>query len=130
MFLSTKRRNVVRHQLDVGNETTNNVELNIFFISDIHRRKIDKRLLDKINNEIDIVVIGGDLAEKGVPHSRISKNVRELSSILDQFILFGEIMIVRQGKKIFVKLLPDTMVKVLDNENCSFQDIHRGEFAE
>jgi predicted MPP superfamily phosphohydrolase len=118
MFLNTKRRNVVRHQLNVGNETTNNVELNVFFISDIHRRKIDKRLLDKIKTQIDIVVIGGDLAEKGVPHSRISKNVRELSRLGPIFFVWGN-NDREAGEKVIREIIARYEGKVLDNENCS-----------
>lgn len=47
----------------------------IFFISDIHRRKINLKTLQTIQNDIDIVVIGGDLTEKGVPIERTRQNL-------------------------------------------------------
>lgn len=50
----------------------------IFFISDIHRRKISINTLQTIHNDIDMVVIGGDLTEKGVPIERTRQNLRTL----------------------------------------------------
>ena len=50
----------------------------IFFISDIHRRKIRAKTIHDIKQKIDAVVIGGDLLEKGVPLNRVKKNIRLL----------------------------------------------------
>ena len=66
-------------------------ELSIFFISDIHRRRIDKRLIKKVRSlgSIDIVIIGGDLAEGGVPLSTIDQNVERLSQLAPLFFIWG-----------------------------------------
>lgn len=53
-------------------------DFRIFFISDIHRRRINWQTLQTINEQIDIVLIGGDLTEKGVPLSRVQTNIRKL----------------------------------------------------
>lgn len=53
-------------------------EVNLFFISDIHRRKISNDTLRSIQKDIKIVVIGGDLTEKGVPIDRTRENIRKL----------------------------------------------------
>ncbi|WP_164668739.1 metallophosphoesterase [Virgibacillus doumboii] len=50
----------------------------LFFISDIHRRTLKKDTLNDIGEKIDIVVIGGDLTEKGVPIERTRDNIRKL----------------------------------------------------
>lgn len=50
----------------------------IFFISDIHRRKINPKTMKSIQNKIELIVIGGDLTEKGVPLERTRKNLRLL----------------------------------------------------
>lgn len=52
--------------------------MNIFFISDVHRRKLNMQTLKSIQKEIDIVIIGGDLTEKGVPLERTRMNVKRL----------------------------------------------------
>ncbi|EQB36084.1 metallophosphoesterase [Virgibacillus kapii] len=53
----------------------------IFFISDIHRRRINKKTIDKIKKHVDIIVIGGDLTEKYVPLSRTRKNLHLLKQL-------------------------------------------------
>ncbi|KRG09674.1 hypothetical protein ACA30_21680 [Virgibacillus soli] len=58
----------------------------IFFISDIHRRKISSDLL---NEKPDWIVIGGDLAEKGVPYSRIAYNLSILKAIAPIYFVWG-----------------------------------------
>lgn len=63
--------------------------LDIFFISDIHRRKITNRLLNKIDADIQAVIIGGDLAERGVPLRRIEKNIQALAKIGPIYYVWG-----------------------------------------
>jgi len=88
MFASAKSRNVLQHKLNVDDEECDSA-LKLFFISDIHRRKIDTKLLNKIGHEVDMVIIGGDLAEKGVTLSRISKNVCNLSKLGPVYYIWG-----------------------------------------
>lgn len=89
MFFNAKERNVIRHNLNLGSDSCDKRKLKIFFISDIHKRKIDDKLLKKIDRDIDIVIIGGDLAEKNVPLSRISQNVKKLSCLGQVFFVWG-----------------------------------------
>src|SRR5690625_2269181 len=51
---------------------------NIFFIADIHKRKLKKSTLEKINKPIELVLIGGDLIERGVPLERMRSNLKML----------------------------------------------------
>ncbi|MDN4608758.1 metallophosphoesterase [Sporosarcina highlanderae] len=83
MFTYAKRRNVINHSYKVKKETIHGKELSVFFISDIHRRRIDRRLLDKVKSfgSMDVIIVGGDLAEGGVPLSRIEKNIRMLATL-------------------------------------------------
>lgn len=50
----------------------------IFFISDIHRRRLKQTTLNKIDQNIDLIIIGGDLKEKGVPLERVRQNLNRL----------------------------------------------------
>lgn len=47
----------------------------IFFITDVHRRKIKLTTLQSITEKIDIVLIGGDIVERGVPLERMRENI-------------------------------------------------------
>ncbi|KHF40370.1 metallophosphoesterase [Halalkalibacter okhensis] len=61
----------------------------LFFISDIHRRVIPESLLQKIEKETDMIIIGGDLCEKGVPLKRIEKNLQSLSKVAPCLFIWG-----------------------------------------
>lgn len=50
----------------------------ILFIADIHRRKLRSQTFDSITDTPDIVCIGGDLIERGVPFTRMRENIRML----------------------------------------------------
>mgnify|MGYP001163369808 FL=1 len=63
--------------------------LTIFFISDIHRRLVSSRMLKEVRGKADLVVIGGDLAEKGVPEARVRENVRRLRSVAPVYFIWG-----------------------------------------
>lgn len=61
----------------------------IFFISDIHRRKIPNKLLIKSSSPIDIVIIGGDLAEANVSKERIEDNLKKLAQVAPIYYVWG-----------------------------------------
>lgn len=67
-----------RNHLDVReikeNAYQNKQPLQIFFISDIHNRKIQDDLLKKVDL-VDIVIIGGDLVDKRTSMSRLEHNL-------------------------------------------------------
>ena len=116
MFTSAKRRNVVRHKLNVPSPNSHNARMKVFFISDIHRRKIDRKLLKKIDMDVDIVIIGGDLAERGVSLSRISTNIRNLSTLAPVYYIWGNND--REAGEQEIRLIMSRYGSViLDNEN-------------
>ncbi|MFS0722682.1 metallophosphoesterase [Paenibacillus sp. 1P07SE] len=65
--------------------------LRLFFISDIHRRTIPQRLVEQAAEAggADLVCIGGDLREGGVPLERIRHNIRTLSRIAPVYAVYG-----------------------------------------
>ncbi|MCR2820260.1 metallophosphoesterase [Lederbergia panacisoli] len=64
-------------------------EFHIFFISDIHRRTISETIIEQIKGRTDIVIIGGDLTEKGVPLTRVIDNLKKLNKIAPVFFVWG-----------------------------------------
>ncbi|MBW8349109.1 metallophosphoesterase [Bacillus sp. IITD106] len=62
---------------------------NLFFISDIHRRRISDSIVEQIKEKADIIVIGGDLTEKGVPLERVTNNLKKLINIAPVFFVWG-----------------------------------------
>ncbi len=53
-------------------------QLTIFFISDIHNRYIQDKMLSKVDVKIDVVIIGGDLADKRVSIMKLLENIHRL----------------------------------------------------
>ena len=47
------------------------------FITDIHRRIIDGQMIEKVKGRADIVIIGGDLTESGVPLKQTKKTFND-----------------------------------------------------
>lgn len=116
MFWIAQERNVKRHKIEVTGNSGKSRQLNIFFITDIHRRKVDQRLLNKIDGDIDIVIIGGDLAERNVPLSRISENVKKLSQLGQVFFVWGNNDREVEEEEIR-KIMQEENAIILDNEN-------------
>lgn len=53
-------------------------DFRIFFITDIHRRRIKKSTLNSITERIDAVIIGGDMIEEWVSLGRAELNIQLL----------------------------------------------------
>ncbi|MEC0714133.1 metallophosphoesterase [Bacillus haynesii] len=65
-------------------------ELNVFFISDIHRRTVSEDIIREVKERgVQLVIIGGDLAEDGVPYTRIEENIKRLSSLGKTYFVWG-----------------------------------------
>ncbi|SDL65602.1 metallophosphoesterase [Sediminibacillus halophilus] len=71
----------IRHHHIPVSLRKNDETIRVFFISDIHRRIIQGSSISAIEERIDLVVIGGDLAERNVPLSRIKENIRLLHKL-------------------------------------------------
>lgn len=76
---------IVAHTDTITYENINNSkiplpfsEFSIFFIADIHRRKISDKTLDKITEQVDVVFIGGDLLERNVSINKMRQNLIKL----------------------------------------------------
>lgn len=92
MFYSAHRTSLKTHRMRVKSSSTIEEVLTVFFISDVHRRKIPHRLLEKVRSQkksVDLVIIGGDLAEKGVPYDRVKSNVEKLSTLGPVYFVWG-----------------------------------------
>lgn len=87
MFKKAFDSNIRYHEIEVLNYNSHQ-PFRLFFISDIHRRSIPDRLIEKVG-KLDAVILGGDLAEKGVPLSRIEENVKKLAKIGQIYYVWG-----------------------------------------
>lgn len=91
----------------------------IFFISDIHRRQISDSIISRARGHADIVIIGGDLAEKGVPLARIRSNAEKLRSIGPAFFVWGN-NDYEVNKEELKSIFRQTGIVELNNSSCPF----------
>ncbi len=89
MLIKGKQNHLTIHKLEFNNFPDSLKTLTVFFISDIHRRKISEKLLEKIPDEVDVVMIGGDITESGVPFSRVDENLKILSGLGPTYFVYG-----------------------------------------
>lgn len=81
MMTEAFRTRIRRHQLTFEHLPASFDGFKLFFISDIHRRRLPDPLIEALHGSADLVIIGGDLCEKGVPLARIEDNLRRLASL-------------------------------------------------
>ncbi|MBS4209745.1 metallophosphoesterase [Bacillus sp. FJAT-50079] len=89
MFCQAFSNHLKQEQLSFSTFPKKFGKLTIFFISDIHRRRIHPSLIERAKNKTDIVVIGGDLAEKGVPLQRVKENIILLKQLGPVYFIWG-----------------------------------------
>lgn len=81
--------NVMEHELSFSDFPKSFGSISIFFISDIHRRIIADKVINSVKGKADMVVIGGDLTEKGVPLERVRANLIKLKEIGPVYFVWG-----------------------------------------
>ncbi|MBO9128271.1 metallophosphoesterase [Bacillus sp. 165] len=92
----------------------------VFFISDIHKRKIAHEIVDKVKGKADVVIIGGDLLEKGVSMKRAADNIKMLTEIGPTYFVWGNNDYEVDYHELDALLL-DYKVKILDNTGVLFE---------
>jgi predicted MPP superfamily phosphohydrolase len=112
--------NVVEHELYFSDFPRSFGKVSIFFISDIHRRIIAEEIINKVKGRADIVIIGGDLTEKGVPFERVKENLGKLKQIGPVYFVWGNNDYEVDYHELDAILL-DYGVKVLDNTAVTFE---------
>ncbi|MBY6051384.1 metallophosphoesterase [Cytobacillus firmus] len=96
-------------------------EIKLFFISDIHRRTVSETIIGEIKEKKpDLVIIGGDLLERGVPFDRVRKNLLGLKECGPVYFVWGNNDYEVDYHQLDALLL-ECGVKILDNTALSFE---------
>lgn len=111
---------VLEHELRFEEFPAGFGRVTIFFISDIHKRSISENIIASVKGKAEIVIIGGDLAEKGVPLERIAENIEKLKTIAPVFFVWGN-NDYEFGSHELDSLLFHSGVKMLDNTAVRFE---------
>ncbi|MEE1132743.1 MAG: metallophosphoesterase family protein [Caryophanon sp.] len=90
-------------------------QLRIFFISDVHARRIDDALLEKMRR-VDVIIIGGDFCDERVTLAEVERNIQKLVQIAPTYFVWGN-NDRELGEEALTALFERYGVHVLNNEN-------------
>lgn len=120
MYREAFANRVIYHDLELPAFPKSFGEVKIFFISDIHGREVSQKIIEKVKGNADIVIIGGDLTEKGVPFERVQKNLQALKTIGPVFFVWGNNDYEAEAPLLDALLL-NQGVNVLANSSVTFE---------
>ncbi|WP_010284285.1 metallophosphoesterase [Bacillus timonensis] len=120
MLYEAKIDRVVNHTLRFSDFPNSFGEITIFFISDIHRRVVSENIINEVKGKADIVIIGGDLTEKGVPFERVQKNLQRIKAIGPTYFVWGNNDYEVEYHELD-SLLLSMGIKILDNTAMFFE---------
>ncbi|PJN89978.1 metallophosphoesterase [Bacillus sp. mrc49] len=103
-------------------------DMRIFFISDLHRRIISDQLIAGARGGVDLVIIGGDIREGGVPLARVEENLSKLKELGPLYFVWGNNDYEGDFHELDATLLKHG-VKILDNTAVSFESTKGSEIA-
>ncbi|WP_445492162.1 metallophosphoesterase [Niallia sp. 03133] len=95
-------------------------EISLFFISDIHKRVISDAIIEEVIGVADIVIIGGDLLERGVSMQQVAENIQKLKKIGDIYFIWGN-NDYEADLDSLKKIMNEHQVHVLENTAITFQ---------
>lgn len=78
--------NVLHHRMTLEGKEE---KIRIFFISDVHNRKINEKMLQTIEKPVHAVIIGGDFCDGRVNQSKIRKNLELLNTLGPIYFAWG-----------------------------------------
>ncbi len=89
MVYEAFQNNLVQHEFSFSDLPDSFHGTVLFFISDIHRRTISDEITQRVKGKANLVIIGGDLAERGVSFKKIEKNLQKLAQIAPVYFVWG-----------------------------------------
>ncbi|WP_342436245.1 metallophosphoesterase [Paenibacillus sp. FSL L8-0436] len=89
MVVSAFKKNIIAEEISLGSLPAEFEGYRILFITDIHRRRLPKKLLDPLHGNVDAVFLGGDLTEKGSPINRLVDNMALVASLAPVYAVHG-----------------------------------------
>lgn len=120
MWREANLNRVLVHTLSFSNFPKSFGKITIFFISDIHRREVSEKIINEVKGKADIVIIGGDLTEKGVPFDRVKKNLQLIKTVGPTYFVWGNNDYEVEYHELD-SLLLSMGIKILDNTAMFFE---------
>jgi uncharacterized protein len=120
--------NVIEHDLYFSDFPESFGSVSIFFISDVHKRKISDIVINAVKGKAEIVVIGGDLTEKGVSLEKVRSNLMKLKQIGPVYFVWGNNDYEADYHELDA-LLMELGIKVLANTAVTFESEQGDKFC-
>ena len=120
MLKVASENNVLYHDVPLNGESE---QATLFFISDVHLRNINKRMIESINAKFEAVIIGGDFCDKRTPIERIYDNIQVLQKLGPVYFVWGnndrEI-----GEQKLRQIFKETNVIIIENDAALLPDLN------
>ncbi|GGB51769.1 metallophosphoesterase [Fictibacillus barbaricus] len=113
MYIEAHRNRVIFDTVKLDRLPSAFENFRIFFISDVHKRRISEEIVNKAE-KADLVIIGGDLVEKGVPMKRVEDNIKLLSTLGPVVFVWGN-NDYDVDPSVLARTLLEQGVQILDN---------------
>jgi predicted MPP superfamily phosphohydrolase len=126
MYQEAHADRTVHHDFSFPDFPASFGKVKIFFISDVHRRIVSETVINNVKGKADLVIIGGDLAEKGVKRGQMEENLSRLQSIGPVFFVWGnnDYEVSSELEKVFssknVKVLKNSAVRLKSKDGDEF----------
>ncbi|WP_315793046.1 metallophosphoesterase [Paenibacillus sp. BIC5C1] len=114
MWREAHLHHIVSDEVEVPNLPSSFDGSKILYLSDIHKRMLKKNDLEHLRNQVDWVIIGGDVAEKGISWSIVRHNMNLLAYIAPTFTVYGN-HDKRAGTVHLERIFRDTGVQLLQD---------------
>ncbi|WP_404403560.1 metallophosphoesterase [Jeotgalibacillus malaysiensis] len=111
--------NLITHHIKL-NDASTFPPLKVLFISDIHRRKIPEKWFRSLPGA-DLILIGGDMTEKGVPYERVQYNASLIAKAGKAYFVFGN-NDEEVNKRKLTEIIEAEGITVLENESDIIND--------
>lgn len=120
MWKEAHENNVRYHEIALKGEDE---RFTLFFISDIHTRRIQEKMIRNMKRSVDAVIIGGDLCDKRTPMKTIERNILLLKSLGPVYFVWGnndrEV-----GEENLRELFARTGVTIVENDAVFLPSMH------
>lgn len=115
MWMQANENNIRKHEiLTIGEREP----LHLFFISDTHARKINKKLIQSIGHKMDAVIIGGDFVDRRTNEQTLLDNIQLLKSLGPVYFVWGN-NDCEYGEQKLRKLFAEQQITILENESVA-----------
>ncbi|QOS79927.1 metallophosphoesterase [Paenibacillus sp. JNUCC31] len=122
MWREAHLHHIVSEEVEVSNLPSSFDGSKILYLSDIHKRRLKQKDLEYLRNQVDWVIIGGDVAEKGISWPIVRHNMSLLSYIAPAYTVYGN-HDKRAGTVQLERIFRDTGIQLLQDSTVY---LHKG----